>query len=65
MYNKFHNFLSVMLGIVIVNGELYTAVNDMEDLLYNQATIIANLNVYISVQELKLEHITKLERKSK
>lgn len=51
-----------MLGIVIINGELYTSVNDMEHMLYNQATIIKRLNVYITLQEPKLEHFIKLEK---
>lgn len=62
MFKKCNNFLFLMLGIVIINGELYTSVNDMEHMLYNQATIIKRLNVYITLQESKLEHFIKLEK---
>lgn len=40
-----------------VNSELFTALVEMEDLLDTEAVLITNLELYIKVQQEKLEYL--------
>ncbi|XP_002020531.2 prolyl 4-hydroxylase subunit alpha-1 [Drosophila persimilis] len=46
--------LCLLLVVVAVNGELYTALAEMEELLETESVLITNLEGYIRVQEDKL-----------
>lgn len=46
--------ISSIFTITIVNGELFTALAEMEEVLETEAVLISNLENYISAQEQKL-----------
>jgi len=53
-----------LLGVLIfvggpVNGEVYTALAEMEELLETESVLITNLEGYIRVQENKLNFLKK------
>lgn len=59
---KWQCIVAVLCGAVVlisqgVNSELFTALVEMEDLLDTEAVLITNLELYIKVQQEKLEYL--------
>lgn len=53
-------FYMVMISTFrIINGEVYTALAEMEELLETEAVLIANLEGFIDVQQKKLDYLKK------
>lgn len=51
--------LLLLVGVVRVHGEVYTALAEMEELLETESVLISNLEGYIRVQEDKLSYLKK------
>lgn len=52
----------VCVGLIItrqINGEVFTALAEMEELLETEAYLISNLEAYIATQEQKLNFLKR------
>ncbi|EDW39345.1 GL13460 [Drosophila persimilis] len=56
--------LCLLLVVVAVNGELYTALAEMEELLETESVLITNLEGYIRVQEDKLSLLKNADKET-